>query len=179
MFYNPSLPGGAGNFGMMFDPGFDHVHNTPGVMRDVVFQHNTMIPAASTSGGSVYFAVPPGAKPPLRNISNNIWLLDNVMCNEPTGDDGQQGTSGLMQYMGTPSTPPYDVTRRFYGNVMHVPSNSKIYTFPAHNYATTVPLTYVNQPIGDYQLLTPYWTDTSDGQLAGINFSKLPTSSGP
>jgi len=179
-FYNPSLPGGAGNFGMMFDPGFDHVHNTPGVMRDVVFQHNTMIPAASTSCRlSVYFSVPPGAKPPLRNITHNIWLLDNAMCNEPTGDWQEQGTPGLTQYMGTPSTPPYDVIRRFYGNVMYVSSNNKIYTFPPHNLATTVPFTYVNPPIGDYQLLTPYWTDTSDGRLAGINFSKLPTSPGP
>ena len=180
VFYNPSLPGGYKNYGIIFAPGIDRVHNKPGVMRDVVFQHNSMIPAASTScRGSVFFSVPRGDKLPLSNITHNIWVLDNVMCNEPTGDDEQQGTSGLTQYMGMPSSPPYDVTRRFYGDVMYVPSNNKIYTFPAHNYATTVPFTYVNPPIGDYQLLTPYWTDTSDGQLAGINFSELPTSPGP
>ena len=180
VFYNPSLPGGTGNYGIMFVPGIDHVHNKSGVMRDVVFQHNSMIPAASTScWGSVFFSIPRGDKPPWSNITRNIWLLDNVMCNEPTGDGGQQGTSGLTQYMGTPSAPPYDLTRRFYGDVMYVPSSNKVYTFPAHNYATTVPFTYVNPPIGDYQLLTPHWTDTSDGQLAGVNFSQLPTSPGP
>ncbi len=81
--------------------------------------------------------------------------------------------------MGSPNTPPYDLTQRFYGNVMYVPPGDRLQTFPPANYATTVPFTYVDQSTGDFQLLTPYWTDTSDGQLSGINFANLPTSTGP
>ena len=79
----------------------------------------------------------------------------------------------------SPSTPPYDLTQRFYGNVMYVPAGNKVYTYPAHNYASTVVFTYVNPSIGDYQLLTPNWTDTSDGQISGVNFAQLPASIGP
>ena len=73
--------------------------------------------------------------------------------------------------MGTPGTPLYDLTQRFYGNVMYVPVGDKVQAFPPHNYATTVPIVYANHPIADYQLVSPYWTDTSDGQLAGVNFT--------
>ena len=45
--------------------------------------------------------------------------------------------------------------------------------------SATVAFTYVNPSANEYQLMTPYWTDTSDGKVAGINFANLPTSSGP
>jgi len=180
-FYDPSVLGGARNVGMQVNYSLDVPDGSVIVpLRDVVFQHNTLIPAASTPcWSSIYFGVPTTWRLPFSNLTNNIWLLDNVMCNEPTGDWGQQGTSGLTQYMGTPSTQPYDITHRLYGNVMFVPSNNRVYTFTASNDATTVPLTYVYPSVGDYQLLTPYWTNTSDGQLSGINYSSLPTSTGP
>jgi hypothetical protein len=57
---------------------------------------------------------------------------------------------------------------------MFVPSGNKVQTFPPHNYATTVPFTYVNPAAFDYQLLTPYWTDTSDGNIAGVQNADLP-----
>ena len=72
--------------------------------------------------------------------------------------------------MGSPNTAPYDLTRRFYGNVMYVPPGSKVHSFPAHNYATPVTFNYVNPQGGDYQLASPLWTDTSDGKLAGIDW---------
>jgi hypothetical protein len=174
-FYDPTLLGGLRNNLIMFNPGMDRNNgNTPGVMRDVVFQHNTAISAASTScWESVYFSVPSTMKLPLSNLTSNIWLLDNAFCRQPTGDYGQQGTAGLTQYMGSPSTPPYDLTQRFYGNVMYVPMGDKVQTFPTHNYATTVPVTYVAIAANDYQLATPYWTDTSDGKVAGIDNSAL------
>ena len=68
--------------------------------------------------------------------------------------------------MGTPSD---NIAQRFYGNVMYVPVGQKVQTFPPHNYATTIPFTYLNPASLNYQLLTPYWTDTSDGQVAGWN----------
>jgi hypothetical protein len=182
VLYDPTLPGGARNELLGFTPGKNRVNglNAPGVMHDVVFQHNTVVPAASAQcWNSVYFSIPSGAQKPFSNLTNNIWILDNALCREPTGDWGLQGTSGLTQYIGNPSTPPYDLTQRFYGNVMYVPSGNKVQVFPPANYATTVPFTYVDPSTGDFQLLTPYWTNTSDGQLSGVNFANLPTSTGP
>jgi hypothetical protein len=141
----------------------------------VVFQHNTAVATASTPcWNSVMYTTKAGSLPPFSHITSNIWILDNVLCREPSGDVGQQGISGMTQYMGDPSTPPYDLTQRFYGNAMFVPPGAAVYTWPPHNLATTVPFTYVNPATGNYQLLTPYWTDTSDGQLAGVNDSTLP-----
>ena len=179
-FYDPTQPGGLRNLALALNSGLDRINNnTPGVLRDVVFQHNTTVSAASTPcWESIYFSVPSGLKPPLTNLTNNIWLLDNSLCRQPTGDWGQQGTSGLAQYMGTPSTPPYDLTQRFYGNAMYVPSGDRVQTFPAHNYATTVPFAYVSPGTFNYQLLTPYWTDTSDGNIAGIQNTSLPDQTG-
>jgi hypothetical protein len=53
-----------------------------------------------------------------------------------------------------------------------------VQTFPLHNYATTVPFTYSAPVSGDYQLLSPYWTDTTDGKLSGISWSVLQAASG-
>jgi hypothetical protein len=170
-FYDPKITGGKSNYGIMLNPGLDRINgNVPGVLRDVVFQHNTLIPAADgPCWNSVYFSVPNGEQPPFVNLTKNIWLLDNALCRQPTGDWGQQGTSGLTQYMGNPAP----LAPRFLGNVMYVPVGDSVQTFPLHNFATTVPFTYVSATSGDYQLVTPDWTDTSDGKLAGINYSTL------
>ncbi len=143
-------------------------------MHDVVFQHNTMVSAPSTPcWNSIYFRVG-GQTPPFTNLTNNIWILDNALCRQPTGDWGLQGTTGVTQYMGMPSTPPYDISQRFYGNVMYAPPGERVQTWPVHNYATPVPFTYVNPAAGDFQLLTPNWTDTSDGNISGVQSSSLP-----
>jgi len=76
--------------------------------------------------------------------------------------------------MGDPTTPPYDITQRFRGNVMYAPPGDKIQTYPAHNYATTVPFTYVDPATGNFQLLSPNWTDTTDGNIAGVQYNSLP-----
>jgi hypothetical protein len=65
------------------------------------------------------------------------------------------------------------IDTRYRGNVMYVPTGDRVQTFPVHNYASTVPFTYVAPQSGNYQLTTPYWTDTSDGKLAGIDYSSL------
>jgi len=57
---------------------------------------------------------------------------------------------------------------------MYVPVGNKVQTFPPHNYATSVPVSYLNPSIGNYQLQGPNGMDTSDGQLAKVNFAKLP-----
>ena len=173
-FFDPTLPGGYKSSMLSLIPGWDKFAGAQRQMRDVVFQHNTGVSAASTPcWDPVYFSA--GSQtPPLNNLTNNIWVLDNVLCRQPFGDWGLQGTNGLTQYMGYPSTPPYDLTQRFYGNVMYAAPGDAVQTFPPHNYVTPVPYTYVNSSKDDFQLLTPYWTDTSDGKLAGVNAKALP-----
>jgi hypothetical protein len=169
LFYDPTLAGGARNAMMAVSLGIDRINNQQGVLRDIVFQHNTAVPTASTPcWASVYFSTGT-QKPPFTNITSNIWFLDNSECRQPTGDWGLQGKSGLTQYMG--GSVPIDT--RYRGNVMYVPTGDRVQTFPVHNYASTVPFTYVAPQSGNYQLTTPYWTDTSDGKLAGIDYSSL------
>jgi len=170
LFYDPTIPGGARNLVFSIQPGLDRINNNRlGVMHDIVFQHNTMVSAASTPcWNSVYFGTGP-QKPPFTNLTNNVWILDNVLCRQPSGDWGLQGTSGLTGYMGSPAA----LDTRYKGNVMYVPKGDKVQTFPVHNYASTLPFTYESPAFTDYQLLTPYWTDTSDGRLAGVNYSLL------
>jgi len=169
LFYDPTLAGGARNVVLGINPGTDRINNQQGVLRDVVFQHNTAIPSASAPcWNSIYFSVG-SLKPPISNLTNNIWILDNTLCRQPSGDWGLQGTAGLTQYMGSPA--PLDA--RYKGNVMYVPTGDRLQTFPVHNYASPVLFTYEAPASGDYQLLTPYWTDTSDGRLAGVNNALL------
>ena len=177
LFYDPTLPGGVRNLALALNPGLDRINNnTPGVLRDVIFQHNTTVSSASTPcWESIYFSVNSGIKPPFTNLTNNIWILDNSMCHQPYGDSGYEGTSGLTRYMGTPNIPPYDLTQRFYGNAMYIPSGDRLQTLPPHNYATTVPFAYVSPSQFNYQLLTPYWSDTSDGNIAGVSSTSLPS----
>ncbi len=170
LFYDPTALGGLRNVGIMLNGGQDRINGHPGVPRDIVFQHNTLIPAPGhPCWNSIFFSDAPVQNPD----TQNIWLLDNVFCRQPSGDNGWQGTTGLNAYMGLPSASPYDLTQRFYGNVMLVQSGDKVQVFPPHNYATTLPFTYVNSTSGNYQLVNPNWTDTKDGKIAGINYSAL------
>ncbi len=175
VFYNPSAQGGLRNNAIQVNGGQDKINGTLGVLRDVVFQHNTTIPAAGhPCWDPIFFSDAPIQNPD----SMNLWFLDNVLCRQPFGDNGWQGTSGLTNYMGMPNASPYDLPARYYGNVMYVPSGDRLYTFPPANYATTVAFTYVNPGAGNYQLLTPNWTDTSDGNIAGVQNAKLPAGGG-
>jgi len=130
LFYDPKAPGGLRNLGMGLNGGFDRINKRRGVLHDVVLQHNTMVPAESTPCWNSMFFAAGGQKPPISNLTNNIWVLDNVLCRPPTGDWGLQGTTGLTQYMGDP--PPLDP--RFAGNVIYVSGGDRSATFPPHNY---------------------------------------------
>ncbi len=176
-FYDPTQPGGMRNVALATSGGLNRLNgNTPGTIRDIVFQHNTSVSAASTPcWESIYFSTNGQAPPFTVPISQNIWLLDNALCRQPTGDWGYQGTTGLNYYMGLPNTSPNDLTHRYYGNEMYVPSGDKVQSFPAGNLATTTAFTYVNPSAEDYQILAPIWTTTSDGQQAGINNNTLPS----
>jgi hypothetical protein len=98
-----------------------------------------------------------------------VWILDNALCGQTTGDWGGKGTTGLNSYMSDPGP----LAPRYLGNVMYVPSGDGVQTWPAEKLATTTPFTFVSPGNGDYQLLNPDWTETTDGQVSGINYNTL------
>ena len=173
LFYDPLLPGGTKNYGIAFHQGADRINNVTGMIQNVVFQHNTIISAASMPCAmGIYFGWSNSSRPHV--TKSNVWILDNVLCRQPSGDSGYYGTAGLTTYMGYPSTPPYDLAQRFYGNVMYVPPGDTVRTFPTHNLSTTKAFRYVDPDKRNYDLLQPKWNETSDGKLAGVDSSTLP-----
>jgi|SRR5215472_7900711 len=101
--------------------------------------------------------------------------LDYRQCSVPTTlrTMGLQGI-GLTQYIGAPSTPPFDVAQRFRGNVLYVPPGDKIQSFPPHNLSTSKAFRHVDPATGNFQPLEPRWTEATDGKRAGIDFTKRP-----
>ena len=85
-------------------------------LQDVVFQHNTVqMTRKSACWVSFWFNTDQAWKwPPPRSYTENVWILDNVLCRQPSGDWGGQGTDGLTNYMGSPRP----LAPRFSGNVM-------------------------------------------------------------
>jgi hypothetical protein len=150
-------------------------------MKDVLVQHNTTVAfGTQRCWAGNYFGVPGTWPPPPwpTPISNNIWILDNVDCRQMTGGWGSQGQAALNNYMGQPNTPPNDVTSRFYGNVMLVPTGDKAYAWPSNDTAVAS-ITYKNPANGDYTLVSPVWNgvNTSDGKMSGYDptqFGKNP-----
>jgi len=152
---------------------------------DLIFQHNTVLMSdLSTLWSSAYYELPQmswGCTPPEGYSStHNVWVLDNAMTRQPNGDCGlvtiYGGITGLGYYMGDPAP----LAPRFYGNAMFVPSGDQQQTWPGtSNDATTTPFTYVDPGEGDYQLLIPDWTDTTDGKISGIDWSELQQAMNP
>ncbi len=140
-------------------------------LTDFVFQHNTVLMAdQSNCMDAIYFNVQQGMIWPLRQSdTHNVWILDNALCRQTTGDWGGKGTTGLNSYMSDPAP----LAPRYLGNVMYVPSGDQVQTWPAENLATTTPFTYVGTGNGDYQLLNPDWTETTDGKISGIDYNLL------
>jgi hypothetical protein len=140
-------------------------------LTDAVFQHNTIVPAVGEDcGESVYFGVTGASKWPLtQSDTHNLWITDNVFCRPPTGDFGGQGTSGLMSYMGDPAP----LEERFTGNVILVPADSAPISFPSGNLVTRGPMRFVDPNNGNYQMIVPKWTKTTDGKPAGVDAAAL------
>jgi hypothetical protein len=140
-------------------------------LADVLFEHNTVVPATGTSCfASVYFRVEGGQRWPLFEPgTNNVWVLNNLLCCPPSGDYGGKGTSGLELYMGT--QPPID--KRFAGNVIFVPKDAQPASFPGSNKVTASGIRFADAGAGDYQLELPKWTKTTDGKPAGVDMKAL------
>jgi len=146
-------------------------------LTDVVFQHNTMVLADySTADQSLWFnSVQGWPWPPLQPYTHNLWVLDNVLSRQPSGDSaGLLGTRGLTYYMGDPA--PLD--KRFMGNVMYVPSGDTMPSYPPRNSLQTK-IAFADPAAGNYQLTAPKWTQTSDGALAGVNAASLQAAMNP
>jgi hypothetical protein len=136
-------------------------------MDGMLIQHNTVQGInGSQSWASLYFsnAVAP-------DHPTNVWILDNALDRQPTGDGGFQGQAALDKYVPLPSPD----SLRFAGNAMFAPLGDRVVTWPPHNYATTVSFIFSDVSRGNYQLVTPAWTDTSDGKIAGVDMSAIIT----
>ena len=176
--YDSSIPGGIGaHTGLIvFSGGMDRPHGVFTFLHDIVLQHNTVVPHPSKPcWQSIYFGVPGVWKRPFpRSTTDNVWILDNVLCKQPTGDWGVQGKAGLTEYMGAPGTPPFDLAQRFTGNVMYVSPGEQMQSFPPHNLSTGKTFRYVDPAKGNFELLEPRWTETTDERPAGVDSAILP-----
>jgi hypothetical protein len=137
LFYDPKEPGGNRNLGMAFGGGIDRVSQPgtvlPVVLKDVLFEGNTLTSAKSTPcWNSLFFSAGGNQPPPLKAATQNIWILNNTLCRQPTGSWGLQGTAGLTQYMGL----PVPLNPRFTHNTMHL-NGDKVQAWPPGN--TLVP----------------------------------------
>ncbi len=173
------------HMGVRFDGGCSNCGPTNGSLAgitDYIFQHNTVLNADGTpvQYGSVLYSLPQvswGCTPPQGfSSTHDVWVIDNVVTQQPNGDCGlvtTLGVAGLGDYMGDPAP----LSPRFFGNVI-LASTGRPNTYPPNNDVVTSPLTWVNQGAGDFQLLTPQWTDTTDGKLAGISWLALQAAGG-
>ena len=162
LFMDTKVPGQTRNWGIAFSP----------EMTDVVFQHNALVPYPGTEcNQSIYFEGEPGSGwPPKRSYTHNVWILDNVLCRQPTGDWGGrgQGVVSLKYYMGDPA--PLD--KRFLGNVILFPPGDPMHVFPPQN-SLQATIAFVDVAAGNYELASPMWTQTSDGAVAGVDMGSL------
>jgi hypothetical protein len=161
---DPNSVGGTHNFGVLVGDG----------LTDFVAQHNTFLPAPGTSCYQAVFFDNHGFPPP-RPTTHNIWILDNALCRQPTGNGGGQGTAGLTYYMCDP--PPLE--ERFRGNVMLVTFGDQPQSFPKGNVSTSKAFVHRTSDEGDNELLPNKQLHTSDGAPAGANIAQIDTAIAP
>ena len=137
-------------------------------MDNYLIQHNTIQGMnGSQSWNTVFFNQ--AQCPSLLDQPTNVWILDNVLSRQVTGDCKYLGQRAMDSYMPLPAPDG----GRFIGNVMFVPSTDQLASWPAHNDATTVPLVFADPLNGNYELVSPYWVDTYDGTLSGVDMNAL------
>jgi hypothetical protein len=160
IFRDPAEPGGGRNIGAQFAY----------KLSDYEFSHNSLVQAKDATGkevrcwNAIYFNVAggnPWPPPEGTSTTTNIWVMDNALCKQPSGDNGQQGLVALERYMGQPSP----VASRYTGNVMYVESPEKGQQWPQDNVTTTSPMTFTP----GYVMTAPVWTQTTDQKQAGYH----------
>ena len=128
-------------------------------LTDWIVQHNTGLMLDGSNLDNYDWTAPGCYSTP--NTGGNIWILDNVIGRQVSGQCGMTGLTGLNIYMPNPSP----LAPRFLGNVMFAPSGDTIYSWPAQNDVPTA-WTFDSNNV----LVTPNWSAyTSDGVQAGWN----------
>jgi hypothetical protein len=128
-------------------------------LTDWIVQHNTGLMLDGSNPDNYDWTAPGCSSTP--NTGGNIWILDNVIGRQVSGQCGMTGLTGLNIYMPNPSP----LAPRFLGNVMFAPSGDTIYSWPAQNDVPTA-WTFDSNNV----LVTPNWSAyTSDGAQAGWN----------
>ena len=95
---------------------------------DVIVEHNSayMADNSEMGWGWYVFALPQlswGCTPPPGfSSTHNVWILNNAVTSQPSGDCGFQGLTALQNYMSDPNP----VAPRFVGNVLGVPSDEQV-----------------------------------------------------
>ena len=125
-----------------------------------------------TNAFGLYFSAASGSTPPFNPpLTDNIWFLNNVVQRQPMSSFGT-GQKCLDVCMPSPTAPPDDLSARYVGNVTWTFSD-KDQGAPAGNTQVDT-ITFVDPANGDYTLAEPQWIG-SDGNLAGVDMSKLPS----
>jgi hypothetical protein len=141
--------------------GFSMGHRMDGML----IQHNTVVGMnGSQPWASFYFnnAVAP-------DHPTDVWILDNVLSRQPTGDGGRQGQNALDTYIPLPGPNG----ERFKGNVMFVPAGDQAQSFPKSNVSTTAAFNYQDGAKSHAELLPGKQLRTSDSSPAGADISKI------
>lgn len=169
--------------GRALSGGISNVVALTRVLTDYLSQHNTFVGPYVTDhtycDASFYFQpnVAPNGSPSDLPPTQNMWLLDNVLCRQITGagGGGTQGTPQLNIWMSDPTTVPF-ATTRFQGNVMQLFSSlgdNLNVSYPTNNTVTPNNFTYNSPTTGDYTLVSPVQPASDGAPQSGINYTIL------
>ena len=144
-------------------------------ITDWVWQHNTIVPPPGKSycAWSLFFNSHGFVQ--TRSSTHNVWVLGNVLCRQPSGNGGGQGTAGLTAYMGDPSP----LAPRYAGNVMLLANSDRPQSFPPGNVSTSAGSVFKDPVNGNFELLSPTKARTADGAPAGVDMSKIQAAIAP
>ena len=104
-------------------------------------------------------------------FQHSQYLDHRTTCSAglPPATMEDRASPGCELYMGDP--PP--VEKRFAGNVIFVPKDSQPASFPGSNRLVSSGIRFADPAAGDYELVLPKWTKTTDGKPAGVDMKAL------
>lgn len=160
-------------------------------LTDSIYEHNTLLSmpgAADNLYGGFWFDYVGGDGSGWTELTDNIWLTDNVTGGQVGGDNGPTGFTGLQHIMPTPAG---TLDARFAGNYQFASRGTRYVWSPTTSLDTATPFAYVAPytvssdgskllGTGDYTLdkanydcSSTGFNITDDGQQCGINGANL------
>ena len=137
-------------------------------MDSILIQHNTVQGIhGSQPWGSFYFGAT--GCPSNGDQPTNLWILDNALSRQPTGDCGYQGQKALDSYIPLPAPSG----GRFRGNAMFSPASDKAQPFPAGNVSLGSGAGSKDRGNGEVALLSSNQARTTDATPVGVDMSKI------